>query len=157
VAEDATVHEHCYRQAPAHLLGACSPSSVLLGPSDHHLVLASFAYEVSSGLAHAELLAYPLVDHAASQDDPVVDGKIASAACHCDRDYLEVDLHEVLLFVRVEGQSREKLMDRCGALDDDAVNKFRGAPERDATARVARVSCWLMMKTDSVSCVLLLE
>ena len=91
MAEDATAHEHCCHQDLAHLLGACSPSSVLLGPFGHHLVLASFAYEVSSGLAHAELLAYPSADHAASQDDPVVDGKIASAVCHCDRDYLEED------------------------------------------------------------------
>ena len=140
MAEDAIAHGNCYRQDPGHLLGACSPSSVLPDPSEHHSVLASFAYEASSGLAHAELLASPLADHAASQDDPVVDGKIALAACHCDCDYLEVKLHRLLLLVRVGGQSRGKPMHRCGALDGNSVNEVRGAPETNATARVARVS-----------------
>ena len=145
-AEDATAREHCYRQDPTRHLGACLPSSVLPDLSGHHSVLASFAYEGSSGLAHAELLAYPLADHATSQDDPVVDGRIASAACHCDCDYLEVNLRRLLLLVRVEGQSRGKLMQRCGALNGNSVNEFRGAPEMDAKARVARVRCWLMMR-----------
>jgi hypothetical protein len=69
-----------------------------------------------------------------------VDEKIASVVSHCDCDYLEVDLHKLLLLVRVEGQCRQKLMYRCNDVDRNSVNEFRGVPEEDATARFARVS-----------------